>query len=87
MRQALFNRHHSNYLAVLQTLGSFVDGSVLPTFLEGTNVTIATETVNGTETVMVDSYGADTTIVTPAAYACNVSLLFRCFSLHCFNVW
>ena len=65
----------SELLKCLQNLGSFTDGSVLPTFLEGTNVTIATETVNGTETVMVDSYGAETTIVTPAAFACDVSLL------------
>lgn len=57
----------------MQNLNSFTDGAVLPTMLEGTNVTIATETVNRTLTVMVNSYGADTTIVTPAAYACNVS--------------
>lgn len=29
--------------------------------------------VNQTMTVMVNSYGADTTVVTPAAYACDVS--------------
>ena len=45
----------------------------LYTDLSGANLTISTETVNNTETVTVISYGSEATIVTPAAYACNVS--------------
>lgn len=46
---------------------------VLPTMLAGTNLTIITDEINGTEYVTVESFGSETTIVTPAAFACNVS--------------
>lgn len=41
--------------------------------LAGTNLTIMTDEINGTEYITVDSFGAEVTIVTPAAFACNVS--------------
>ncbi len=47
---------------------------VLPTMLAGTNLTIITDEINGTEYITVESFGSETTIVTPAAFACNVSL-------------
>ena len=50
-----------------------MDGEVLPTMLENSNVTIMVDEVNNTEVVTVVSYAAEATIVTPAAYACNVS--------------
>ena len=54
---------------------------VLPTMLAGTNLTIITDEVNGTEYITVESFGSETIVVTPAAFACNVSLFKRDFSL------
>lgn len=51
---------------------SFADGQVLDTMLAGTNLTIMTDEINGTEYITVDSFGAEVTIVTPAAFACNL---------------
>ena len=50
-----------------------MDGEVLPTMLDNSNVTIMVDEVNNTEIVTVVSYAAEATVVTPAAYACNVS--------------
>lgn len=57
----------------VQSESDFMDGEVLPTMLENSNVTIMVDEVNNTEVVTVVSYAAEATIVTPAAYACNVS--------------
>lgn len=46
---------------------------VFPTLLDNANVTIMADEVNSTEVVTVVSYGSEATVVTPAAYACNVS--------------
>lgn len=46
---------------------------ILPTMLAGNNLTIVTDEINGTEYITVESFGSETTIVTPAAFACNVS--------------
>lgn len=46
---------------------------VLPTLLDSANLTIMADEVNSTEVVTVVSYGSEATVVTPAAYACNVS--------------
>ncbi|KAL0044485.1 hypothetical protein WJX82_009190 [Trebouxia sp. C0006] len=51
---------------------SFTDNMVLPTMLAGTNLTIITDEINGTEYITVESFGSETTIVTPAAFACNL---------------
>ena len=56
----------------MQDPSSFVDDEVLPT-LEGGNLTVVLDEVNGTETVTVISPGSEGTIVTPPQYACNVS--------------
>ena len=50
-----------------------VDTITLPTLLENANLTIMADEVNSTEVVTVMSYGSEATVVTPAAYACNVS--------------
>lgn len=52
--------------------GDFVDGEVLPTVLEGSNITTLIDEVNNTETVTVVSFASEATIVTPATYACNL---------------
>lgn len=52
-----------------------MDDITLPTLLENANLTIMTDEVNSTEVITVVSYGSEATVVTPAAYACNVSLL------------
>ena len=57
----------------LQSASDFMDGQVLPTTLENSNLTIMVDEVNNTEFVTVVSYAAEADIVTPAAYACNVS--------------
>lgn len=62
-------------LVCLQSESSFTDNQVLPTMLASTNLTIMTDEINGTEYITVDSFGAEATIVTPAAFACNVSVL------------
>lgn len=50
-----------------------MDGEVLPTMLENSNVTIMVDEINNTDIVTVVSYASEATVVTPAAYACNVS--------------
>lgn len=60
----------------LQTESDFVDGEVLPTLLMGSNLTILVDEVNSTEIVTVVSYASEAIVVTPAAYACNVSVPF-----------
>lgn len=52
-----------------------MDMITLPTLLTGANLTIMTDEVNSTEVVTVMSFGSEATIVTPASFACNVSLL------------
>ena len=61
-----------------------MDSEVLPTMLENSNVTIMVDEVNNTEIVTVISYASEATVVTPAAYACNVSSIafFLCGLLH-----
>jgi len=56
---------------------------VLPTMLAGTNLTIITDEINGTEYITVESFSSETTIVTPAAFACNVSLFKHCVLFCC----
>nr|QOL01189.1 putative extracellular protein TR9_002 [Trebouxia lynnae] len=51
---------------------AFADGEVLPTSLRGSNLTIVTDEVNNTEYITVVGYASEATIVTPAAYACNL---------------
>ena len=50
-----------------------MDGEVLPTMLDNSNVTIMVDEVNNTEIVTVVSYASEASVVTPATYACNVS--------------
>ena len=50
-----------------------MDTITLSTLLENANLTIMADEVNSTEVVTVMSYGSEATVVTPAAYACNVS--------------
>ena len=63
----------SEIVLVLQSESAFADGEVLPTSLRGSNLTIVTDEVNNTEYITVVGYASEATIVTPAAYACNVS--------------
>ena len=58
-----------------------MDGEVLPT-LEGGNLTVFTETVNGAEQITIISPGSEGTIITPPQYACHVSLA-AATALHC----
>lgn len=60
-------------MSVLQSESDFRDGEVLPTSLRGSNLTIVTDEVNNTEYITVVGYASEATVVTPAAYACNVS--------------
>ena len=50
-----------------------MDMITLPTLLPEANVTIMTDEVNSTEVVTVVSFASEATVVTPAAFACNVS--------------
>ena len=68
---------------MVQELSAFQDGEELttllgPQFQPGApgddNLTVRTSFVNGTETVTLVSYGTIVTIITPAQYACNVSV-------------
>ena len=52
-----------------------MDMITLPTLLTDANVTIMADEVNSTEVVTIMSFGSEATVVTPASYACNVSLL------------
>ena len=54
---------------------SEMDMVTLPTLLPDANVTIMTDEVNSTEVFTVVSFASEATIVTPAAFACNVSQL------------
>ena len=58
----------------LQSESDFVEDEVFETLLAASNLTVSREEVNGTEVTYVDSYGSEAAIVTPAIYACNVSL-------------
>ena len=58
----------------MQGLSSFYDGQVLPTLFPNNNLSIMIEAANDTEAIFVVSYGSEAEIVTPPAYACNVSL-------------
>ena len=62
--------------AQVQTLDDFEDGRNLPTLLTSTlddNLTVIVETVDNQTQVVIGSFGTDVKIVTPPAYACNVS--------------
>lgn len=78
----------AKFLCALQSESNFIDGEVLPTMLENSNVTIMVDEVNNTEIVTVISYASEATVVTPAAYACNVSstAVFLSF-LQCTQLW
>ena len=54
---------------------------VLPTVLRDANITLMGEEVNSTEVITVVSYASEATVVTPAAFACNVSILSLSFML------
>ena len=58
--------------AWLQDPNDFVDGEVLPT-LEGGNLTVFVDIINGTKQITIVSPGSEGTIVTPPQYACHVS--------------
>lgn len=63
----------------LQTLDDFEDGENLPTVLTSTlddNLTAIVEEVNNQTQVLIASFGSVVRIVTPPAYACNVSTSF-----------
>ena len=60
---------------------SEMDTVTLPTLLTGANLTIMTDEVNSTEVVTVVSFASEATIVTPPAFACNVSQLLPLFVL------
>lgn len=63
-------------LACLQTLDEFEDGQNLPTLLTSTlddNLTAIVEDINNQTQVLIASFGTIVRIVTPPAYACNVS--------------
>ena len=62
----------------MQSESAFTDGEVLPTTLRRSNLTIIVDEVNSTEIITVLSYAAEATIVTPAAFACNVSHAILC---------
>lgn len=73
-----------NLLTMLQELSDFEDGESLATLLGPalqpgapgvSNLTVRVDTRNDSETVTLESYASIVTIVTPAQYACNVSLL------------
>ena len=68
----------------LQELADFEDGEVLNTLLGPEyqpgapgvdNITVRVDVTNNTEVITLDSYATIVTIITPAQYACNVSLL------------
>lgn len=65
-----------------------MDMVTLPTLLDGANITIMTDEVNSTEVVTVMSFASEATVVTPAAFACNVSLLlsFLCDPVHAVEI-
>ncbi|KAL0035348.1 hypothetical protein WJX77_002103 [Trebouxia sp. C0004] len=63
--------YHAVFEAIMSE-SSFTDNMALSTMLAGTNLTIITDEINGTEYVTVESFGSETTIVTPAAFACNL---------------
>ena len=70
-------------LTTLQEVADFEDGESLATLLGPalqpgapgvSNLTVRVDTSNDSETVTLESYASIVTIVTPAQYACNVSL-------------
>ena len=61
-------------MPILQDTDDFEDGAVLQTLLDNGNLTVVVETQNGTDSVFITSYGSEAAVVTPPAYACNVSL-------------
>lgn len=63
-------------MCVSQTLDDFEDGQNLPTLLTSSiddNLTAIVDDVNNQTQVFIASFGSIVRIVTPPAYACNVS--------------
>ena len=75
----------------LQTIDDFEDGQNLPTLLTPTlddNLTVIVATIDNQTQIVISSFGTDVRIVTPPAYACNVShcavsIVAIAMSAHC----
>lgn len=67
--------HLCGILKPIFVVQSDMDMVSLPTLLDGANITIMTDDINSTEVVTVMSFASEATVVTPAAFACNVSQL------------
>ena len=64
--------HQPGFCSV-QNFSDFQDGEILSTLTPAANLTIYVDEINGTEAVYIESYGTEVMIITPPAYACNVS--------------
>lgn len=64
--------HWTGFCSV-QNFSDFRDGEVLSTLTPAANLTIYVDEINGTESVYIESYGTEVMVITPPAYACNVS--------------
>ena len=57
----------------MQNFSDFQDGEVLSTLTPAANLTIYVDEINSTESVYIETYGTEVMVITPPAYACNVS--------------
>jgi len=57
----------------LQNFSDFRDGEMLSTLTPAANLTIFVDEINSTESIYIETYGTEVMVITPPAYACNVS--------------